>query len=196
LERLGVTFSVVAPHVEERTEGDPTEVAKENALRKARAVALADPRDSILGADTVVVLEAERELARSGGPASGRVQSTRPPQAGAHAIFGKPAGELDAREMLRALSGRSHAVIGGVALLTGSEERVGTACTQVSFRVLDEGLLDWYVATGEWRGRAGGYAIQGAGAGLVREVRGDYENVVGLPVAVLLDICPELLSLE
>ncbi len=56
-------------------------------------------------------------------------------------------------------------------------------------------MIDWYVATGEWRERAGGYAIQGAGAALVREVRGDYENVVGLPLATLLDLCPELLDL-
>ncbi len=60
--------------------------------------------------------------------------------------------------------------------------------------MLDEGLLDWYLATEEWRGRAGGYAIQGAGAALVRSVEGDYENVVGLPLTTLLDLYPELLS--
>jgi septum formation protein len=59
---------------------------------------------------------------------------------------------------------------------------------------LDERLLEWYLATGEWRGRAGGYAIQGFGAALVREVEGDYFNVVGLPVALLLDMAPELLQ--
>ena len=62
------------------------------------------------------------------------------------------------------------------------------------FASLEEELLDWYLATGEWRGRAGGYAIQGAGAALVRSVEGDYENVVGLPLATLLDLYPELLS--
>lgn len=75
-----------------------------------------------------------------------------------------------------------------------ARERVAVARTAVSFRVLDNELLEWYLATGEWRGRAGGYAIQGAGAALVREVAGDYENVVGLPVATLLDIYPELLG--
>jgi septum formation protein len=173
LERLGVRFTVVAPRVKETAAGNPAEVAKENALRKARAVAITDPADTVLGADTVVALGGER--------------------AAAGAIFGKPAGEHEAREMLRALSGRPHAVIGGVAILSGSEESIAAAHTRVSFRSLDERLLDWYLATGEWRGRAGGYAIQGAGAALVREVRGDYENVVGLPVATLLDIYPQLL---
>ena len=77
-------------------------------------------------------------------------------------------------------------------LLEG-EERTAVARTAVTFRALDEALLDWYLATGEWRGRAGAYAIQGAGAALVRAVQGDYENVVGLPLATLVDIYPELL---
>ncbi len=76
----------------------------------------------------------------------------------------------------------------------GGQERTALAATEVVFRRLDEELIDWYVALGEWRERAGGYGIQGAGAALVREVRGDYENVVGLPLATLLDLCPELLK--
>ena len=83
-------------------------------------------------------------------------------------------------------------------LLPGSglqdAERTAVARTAVSFRALEPGLLDWYLATGEWRGRAGGYGIQGAGAALVRAVSGDYENVVGLPLASLLDIYPQLLA--
>ncbi len=74
-------------------------------------------------------------------------------------------------------------------------QRTAVARTKVTFRTLDEGMLDWYLATGEWRGRAGGYAIQGAGAALVRSVEGDYENVVGLPLATLLEMHPELLVL-
>jgi septum formation protein len=66
----------------------------------------------------------------------------------------------------------------------------------VEFRPLDETMLDWYAGTGEWRERAGAYAIQGLGAALVRSVEGDYFNVVGLPVALLLDLAPEVLSLE
>jgi septum formation protein len=79
-------------------------------------------------------------------------------------------------------------------LLLAGEERVAHARTDVTFRTLSETMLDWYLATGEWRGRAGGYAIQGAGAALVREVAGDYENVVGLPLASLLDLYPGLLT--
>jgi septum formation protein len=169
-------------------------VAQENALRKARGVAIAEPGDAVLGADTVVALGA-RNGARSPAFSAGRsTDAVGSAPAGAGPIFGKPADEREAREMLRALSGRTHAVIGGVALRRGSEERIAAACTQVSFRELDERLLGWYLATAEWRGRAGAYAIQGAGAALVREVRGDYENVVGLPLATLLDMYPQLLT--
>ena len=100
----------------------------------------------------------------------------------------------EARETLQALSGATHEVVSGLALLLtrGCSARA-LARTEVTFRQLDQELLDWYLASGEWRGRAGGYAIQGAGAALVRSVEGDYENVVGLPLATLLDLCPELL---
>jgi septum formation protein len=168
LERLGVRFAVRATDVEELTQGDPATVALENALRKARAAAAVAPANSVLGVDTVVAL---------GGT-----------------LYGKPVDEDRARETLRVLSGASHTVFSGVALLGEGGERTALAATEVAFRQLDEGLIDWYVATGEWRGRAGGYAIQGAGAALVREVHGDYENVVGLPLAALLDLWPELLG--
>jgi septum formation protein len=168
LERLGVPFTVVAPDVEELTEGDAEALATQNARRKARAVAAAHPREVVLGADTVVSLRDR--------------------------VFGKPRGEQDARAMLQKLGGTTHTVLGGFCLLIESEERAGAATTQVSFRELDEGLLDWYLATGEWRERAGAYAIQGAGAALVREVRGDYENVVGLPLAALLATYPQLIG--
>jgi septum formation protein len=169
LERLGVSFEVRPADVAELEEGDPGEVAVENALRKARAVAAADALPAlVLGVDTVVAL-------------AGRV-------------YGKPANEDHARETLRALSGSTHTVLSGLALIEDGRERTALAATEVVFRRLDDGLIDWYVALGEWRERAGGYGIQGAGAALVREVRGDYENVVGLPLAILLDLCPELLK--
>jgi len=145
-------------------------MAVENALRKARAVAKADGPLApalVLGVDTLVALE-------------GR-------------IYGKPADEGHARETLRALSGSTHTVLSGVALIEDRQERTALAATEVVFRTLDEWSIDWYVALGEWRDRAGGYGIQGAGAALVREIRGDYENVVGLPVATLLDLWPGLL---
>lgn len=115
---------------------------------------------------------------------------------GAH-IYGKPRDVEHARQTLSALSGVSHEVLSGLALLgPGGCARSALARTTVSFRELDEHLLDWYLATGEWRERAGAYAIQGAGAALVRAVSGDYENVVGLPLASLLDMCPDLLARE
>jgi len=169
LARLGVAFEVRPADVEELGEGDPQEVVVENALRKARAVVEADaPPALVLGVDTVVTF-------------AGRV-------------YGKPRDEGHARETLQALSGSMHTVLSGVALIEDGQERTALASTQVVFRTLDEGLIDWYVALGEWRNRAGGYGIQGAGAALVREVRGDYENVVGFPLAMLLDLCPELLK--
>jgi septum formation protein len=167
LERLGVAFTVRPADVDELERGDPGEVALENALRKARAVSRPDAGEIVLGCDTLVALNG--------------------------AIYGKPADETIARATLRALGGATHEVVSGLALLLGGEERKAVARTKVAFRTLDEGMLDWYLATGEWRGRAGGYAIQGAGAALVRSVEGDYENVVGLPLASLLDIHPGLL---
>ena len=103
-------------------------------------------------------------------------------------IFGKPRDEDDARAMLTTLTGREHTVVSGLAL----GDRVTHAETRVTMRT---GLVDWYLPAGEWRGRAGGYAIQGRGAALVTRIAGDYLNVVGLPVAALLDLAPEVLAL-
>jgi septum formation protein len=100
------------------------------------------------------------------------------------AIYGKPRDEDDARAILRTLSGRTHEVIGGLVL----DDHATIAVTRVAFRELDDVLLDWYLASGEWRERAGGYAIQGRGAAFVRAIDGDYFNVVGLPVAAMLDL--------
>jgi septum formation protein len=179
LERLGVAFTARPTDVEELDRGDPGAVALENALRKARAAQRlgaeagtdAEARGAaelVLGCDTLVALDGT--------------------------IYGKPRDERDARKTLRALSGATHEVLSGLALLGGDAPvRTAVVRTAVTFRELGEGILDWYLPRGEWRGRAGGYAIQGAGAALVRGVEGDYENVVGLPLAALLDICPELL---
>jgi septum formation protein len=164
---LRLTFTVRPADVEELDRGDPAQVASENALRKARAARRPGAREAVLGCDTLVALGAR--------------------------VYGKPAGEVQARAMLRVLSGATHEVVSGIALLLHGEERTAISRTAVTFRELDGRLLDWYLASGEWRGRAGGYAIQGAGAALVRTVEGDYENVVGLPLATLLDVYPELL---
>jgi septum formation protein len=171
LRRLGVPFTVRLPETSELCSGDPLRLARENALRKARAALAPGAREVVVGCDTLVALDG--------------------------LIYGKPADERQARETLRALSGAEHEVVSGLALLFGAEpgrEQTAIARTGVTFRELSSELLDWYLATGEWRGRAGAYAIQGAGAALVRSVRGDYENVVGLPLASLLDLYPELLT--
>jgi septum formation protein len=93
--------------------------------------------------------------------------------------------------MLEELSGRTHAVVSGLCLLTPGWETVEVAATLVTFRVLTPRDLAAYVAGGEWEGRAGGYAIQGRGAALVERIEGDYLNVVGLPAALLVRLLAE-----
>jgi septum formation protein len=107
-------------------------------------------------------------------------------------IYGKPDGSEQALATLRQLSGREHTVVSGLSLISQGVERTGVALTGVRFRSLGDAELAAYVDTGEWRDRAGGYAIQGRGALLVSEIHGDYLNVVGLPVAELVRIAPEL----
>jgi len=170
LEQLGVAFVERPVDVVEEDEGVPLAVAQENALRKALAAG-AGEGEIVLGVDTLVATELE--------------------------IWGKPSNAEAARKTLRRLSGRTHHVISGVALLRANGDgQSATATTEVTFREVDEALLEWYVARGEWEGRAGGYAIQGFGAALVERIDGDYLNVVGLPVATLIHLCPALLDLS
>jgi septum formation protein len=161
---------VLVPGVEETREGEPEAVVLENARRKARAgLSEAESGAVALGADTEVVLD-------------GRV-------------LGKAAGEAQARATLEALSGRTHEVLTGVVLLGPggvSPERSGVARSRVSLRQLDSPTLERYLACGEWRDRAGAYAIQGLGSILIERLEGDFSNVVGLPVPLLLDLAPEL----
>ena len=154
--------------MEEETRGDPREVALENARRKAAAVAAELAAE---GAPPAVVLGADTDVALDGD------------------ILGKPADEAQARAFLARLSGRTHEVVGGV-VLAGRGEFVEV--TEVDFAALDQATLDWYVRSREWEGRAGGYAIQGRGAALITGIRGDYLNVVGLPLPRLLSLHPEL----
>lgn len=167
LARLGVPFTVRVSDASELEQGsDVEQVAVENALRKARAVRRQGASEAVLGCDTIVVLDG--------------------------VIYGKPPDAAGARATLAALGGRTHEVISGLALLLPQEQRTAVARTRVTFRVLDAQLLDWYVGTEEWRGRSGGYAIQGAGAKLALAVDGEAENVVGLPLRTLLELYPEL----
>ena len=106
-------------------------------------------------------------------------------------ILGKPRDAAQAVEYVARLAGRTHAVVGGIALARdGAVFAEAVDVTEVTFRALTAAEIDAYVAVGEWKGRAGGYAIQGRGAVLVRAIVGDYLNVVGLPLARLLDLLP------
>lgn len=168
MAQLGIPFEARGTDVDELDSGPPHEVAVENAYRKASAVARRGSDLPVLGADTVVAL---------GG-----------------AIHGKPDDRAQARATLEALSGRRHAVIGGLCLIPPQgQPRTAAATTAVLFRALDERMLEWYLDSGEWRQRAGAYAIQGRGAALVKAIDGDYLNVVGLPLALLLELMPGLL---
>lgn len=161
------------PEVEEETKGEPRELVVRNARRKAEAVAAQAGDALVIAGDTEVVLDGE--------------------------VLGQPRCEEDARAHLERLSGREHHVIGGLALLGPAEDahtepRTGVEVATVAFRELDRTLLDAYLASGEWRGRAGSYAIQGLGSALVDIVHGDVSNVIGLPVGLLFRIAPELVA--
>jgi septum formation protein len=179
LGTLGVPHRVVVPDVVEATEGDPVAVAVENAVLKARTVAAAEPEGVlVLGSDTVIV-----------DAASG------PPRA-----VGKPADAVEAAAMLRRWSGAAHRVASAAAVVRsagpGAEPAVLLAeadTTLVRFRALTDDDVAWYVGTGEWEGRAGGYAIQLRGTLLVEGIEGDWWTVVGLPVALLARRTPFLL---
>jgi septum formation protein len=179
LETLGVAHRVLVPDVVEATEGDPVDVAVENAVLKARTIAGAQPAGVVvLGSDTVIV-----------DAASGTARAV-----------GKPADAAAAADMLRRWSGAAHPVASAAAVVTsagpGAEPTVLLAeadTTLVRFRVLSDDDVAWYVGTGEWEGRAGGYAIQLRGSLLVDGVQGDWWTVVGLPVALLSRRLPSLL---
>ncbi len=109
-------------------------------------------------------------------------------------LYGKPSDRAEARETLQALSERTHAVVGGLCLIGPAGTRTAVETTEVEFRILGGPMLDWYLESGEWRDRAGAYAIQGKGAALVKRIEGDYLNVVGLPLAALLELEPRLIG--
>ena len=162
LDQLQIPFEVVEPaYVEHDEPGlDAIELVRAHAEGKARS-AHEDDRLT-LGVDTAVVLD-------------GRV-------------YGKPADRDSAARMLDELSGCTHTVISGLCLLGPDFEAVADAATEVTFRRLTNELRSLYLASGEWEGRAGSYAIQGLGGRLVERIEGDYLNVVGLPGALLVSL--------
>ena len=172
LEQLRIPFEVATPsYVEDDPpDADPAELVRRHAEGKARSVHAEDR--FTLGVDTTVVLD-------------GRV-------------YGKAADRDGARHMLNELSGRTHTVVSGLCLLGLEEEVVAHELTDVTFRLLTPELIETYLASGEWEGRAGAYAIQGLGGRLVERIEGDYLNVVGLPGALLVSLlerhAPKLLE--
>ena len=168
LDTLGIPYEAVPTAIEEAREGLPPEqLVVENATRKALAgleLAEAGEGDVALGVDTDVFLE-------------GRA-------------LGKAGNEGEARERLERLSGRTHQVLSGVAL--APDGITGVARSLVTFRELDNATLSAYLASGEWRDRAGAYAIQGLGSILIERIEGDFSNVVGLPLQLLVELAPDL----
>ncbi len=163
LEKMGVRDFAVRPSAHEEpfdASLTPYAAVERIALMKGRDVAAgAAPGDIVVAADTLVFLD--------GAP------------------LGKPADRGEAARMLRALSGREHTVITGLAVLSRAGERVSHESTAVRFLPLTTAQIDWYVNTGEPMDKAGAYGIQGLGAMLIEGIRGDYFNVVGLPVCLL-----------
>lgn len=162
LARTGCTFRIIVSDADEIAPKDmaPADVAMHNARAKALAIASEQPVcATVIGADTIVVL-------------NGR-------------IFGKPADERDAHRMLRELSGKTHQVITGVALVRKGRCETFAEVTNVCFRELSDEEIAAYVTTGEPLDKAGAYGIQGAAGAFVDHIEGDYDNVVGLPVARL-----------
>ena len=174
LEQLRIPFEAVAPEYVEHDppDADPEELVRRHAEGKARSVG--EPGRLVLGVDTTVVLD-------------GRV-------------YAKAVDREGARHMLGALSARTHTVVSGLCLLGPGVEVIGVERTDVTFRPLGSDLVETYLESGEWEGRAGAYAIQGLGGRLVERIDGDYLNVVGLPGALLLSLlerhAPELLRVR
>jgi len=162
LERIGLVIEVHPADVDEHVQHGEAPDAYVARIARAKAIAIARRRDLwVLAADTTVTLEGS--------------------------ILGKAETPEEAAKMLRWLSGRTHQVITAFVLLGERDDRPvireGLVSTDVTMIDLDGATLADYVASGEWRGKAGAYAIQGIGAALVREVRGSVTNVIGLPVA-------------
>ncbi|WP_342511091.1 Maf family protein [Sporosarcina sp. FSL K6-1522] len=163
LSLLGFPFEIVPSHVAEDIEltGDVTKYARELAAKKTLVVAAQHKTSIVIGADTIVVLDGK--------------------------IYPKPNSNQQAKQFLQELSGKTHSVITGVGIHTDRHLATFAVETKVTFRTLDEVLIDAYVASGDSMDKAGAYGIQTAGALLVEKIEGDYHAVVGLPIAKLAE---------
>lgn len=171
LRAVGWDFEAVAANIDEtRMESeDAVSYVRRLAQSKAETVATKTSAGLVLGADTVVVIDGE--------------------------ILGQPRGNDDAWRMLKLLSGKWHEVLTGIALVrTGNTPRilVDHQTTRVHFAELSSAEIDWYVSTAEPNGKAGAYAIQGRGALFIKEIQGDYFNVVGLPLRLVYELSQKI----
>jgi nucleoside triphosphate pyrophosphatase len=174
LRDAGYPFEVIAPRLSEPATREGSLLPEQQALAlayyKARSVAEAFPGRHVLGADTIVALGGE--------------------------ILGKPADEREAREMLGAISGTRHRVITGVAWLAPDRRLLVAATTFVKMREITSEEIEGYLASGEWAGKAGAYAIQETADRFVEEVRGSFTNIVGLPMELVAKMACELQDAE
>jgi septum formation protein len=166
LRLVGWPFETVAVEVDEslRNGEAPAEYVERLALAKARDAATRHANELILAADTTVVIDKQ--------------------------ILAKPGDAEEARQMLRALQGRWHQVLTGVALVINESSQVAHEVTEVRFASMSEAEIAWYASIAEPMDKAGAYAIQGQGARFIKEIRGDYFNVMGLPVRLLYELIP------
>ncbi len=166
LRTVGWSFEARPAEIDESrlVDEDATTYVQRVARAKAEALASRASGATVLGADTVVVIDSE--------------------------ILGKPVDDDDARRMLSLLQDRWHQVLTGVALVSSETglSRIAHEVTEVRFAAMSEDEINWYVATGEPMDKAGAYAIQGQGARFVKEISGDYFNIVGLPVRLLYEL--------
>jgi len=164
LTQAGIAFTVQPADIDEshRPGESPIAFTQRLAREKAEAVFAHHPQATVLGADTIVVCDAE--------------------------ILGKPADAADAARMLRLLSDREHQVITGVAIITPQGTRTQADITTVTMRKISEEEIQNYIATGEPMDKAGAYAIQGGAAPFVTSIEGDYTNVVGLPIKLVQEM--------
>jgi septum formation protein len=163
LANLGVEFVVRVPDIDESPHDGESSIEYVTRLASAKSAAVtATDDDLVIAADTTVDLDSH--------------------------ILGKPNDVAEAESMLRRLSGQTHRVHTGVAVRRNGRELVEVCTTLVTFVPLDDAAIQWYIETGEPMGKAGGYALQGAGASLVSGVQGSVSNVIGLPMHLVIDL--------
>lgn len=166
LEQAGFDFEVIPGNFDEGSVplDKPESYARLLAIEKANQIGNQYPDSWVIGADTVVCIDG--------------------------AILGKPSSKQDARRMLDLLSGKTHQVVTGYALIKNAEQKLFTDAvrTDVSFKTLSTEEVEWYIQTSEPFDKAGGYAIQGLGSFLVKRINGSYTNVVGLPVCEVIEL--------